>query len=61
MSRLGGVDIIAVTETWLQPNHINFFNLAGFVAFHNTRDEGSIGGGVALYIHKKMVSADSFS
>lgn len=41
-------DIIVITETWLNPNNENTFNINNYTAEFNSRDSG--GGGIALYI-----------
>ena len=49
-------DIIAVTETWIEPNLISDFSVNNYDAFHITRGNRR-GGGVAIYINKKLSGA----
>ena len=46
-------DIIAITETWIEPNLINDFSINNYGAFHITRGTRR-GGGVATYTNKKL-------
>ena len=49
-------DIIAITETWIEPNLISDFNINNYDAFHITRGTRR-GGGVAIYTNKKLSGA----
>lgn len=55
----GVVHILVVTETWLKINDVDFFNLANYKAYHNTREKH--GGGVAIYCHENIESNLTFS
>ena len=43
-------DIIAITETWIEPSLISDFCIQNYDAFHITRGTRR-GGGVAIYTH----------
>jgi len=49
-------DIIAITETWIEPNLTSDFNINNYDAFHITRGTRR-GGGVAIYTNKKLSGA----
>lgn len=52
VTRLGAVGVVVVTETWIQPGTENFFNLRGFVAFHEVRTDGY--GGLTVFVNEKL-------
>ena len=47
-------DIIALSETWFSPNNIG--NIPGYKAYHSTRSETQIGGGVSIFILNTLVA-----
>ena len=49
LHRLYLVDIIAISETWLEPSEVNYFNINNYASIHVHRDKS--GGCAALYIH----------
>lgn len=48
------IHIIVITETWLDKNEIDFFNLENYNTFHSTREK--MGGGVSIYSHRDLDS-----
>lgn len=46
--RLGRISLIAVSETWIEPGTENYFNLAGYRAYHEIREDGY--GGLSVFI-----------
>ena len=49
-------DIIAITETWIEPKVISDFCINNYAAFHITRGTRR-GGGVAIYTNKNLSGA----
>ena len=49
-------DILCITETWLKPSNVHLFNIEDFNSFHTYRPEGSIGGGVSIYVNNNIPS-----
>lgn len=50
------VDVAAVSETWFSTNHpADDFQLDGYTLFHDDREQGRRGGGVALYVRTRLV------
>ena len=49
-------DIIAITETWIEPNLISDISINNYDAFHITRGTRR-GGGVAIYTNKTLSGA----
>lgn len=39
-------NVLCITETWLKPNNVNFYNIDGVNDIHSTRPEGFTDGGV---------------
>jgi len=46
-------NIVAIIETWIEPNLINDFHIQNYDAFHITRGTRR-GGGVAIYTNQKL-------
>ena len=45
--------VICVTETWLKPEILKYFNLERYNLFASCRENGE-GGGTALYVHNSL-------
>ncbi|MGL5756646.1 MAG: reverse transcriptase domain-containing protein, partial [Paraclostridium sp.] len=55
MKRTDGVDLIAITETWLQPEHqVPSQLVQGYVAYRQDRTDGRKGGGVLLLVKTNL-------
>lgn len=52
--------VVVVTETWLNKNELNYFNLRDYQSFHSVRDDPKIsrGGGVSIFIHNSFDKAN---
>lgn len=48
------VDLILITETWLQEPEIDFVNLKGYNQIHVTRADMRGGGGIAVYAKEDL-------
>lgn len=48
------VHLILITETWLDQNDKDFYNLNNYNSYHNVRDK--YGGGVAIFCHESIKS-----
>lgn len=47
------IDVILITETWLQYNEKQYYNLINYQSFHSTRLNGT-GGGVSIFVHNNF-------
>ena len=52
MLKLRKFDILALTETWLNSNEVQYFNIDGFTPVHACRTGRA--GGVSMYIKNKI-------
>lgn len=48
----GNIDVLVLTETWLYPSEVDFYNIRSYVAIHDCRD--SRGGGTAIYLREHL-------
>jgi len=53
ITEVGGVDIIIVTESWLEDGDERFVGLTGFSLYVSNRPKGR-GGGVAVYTRNEL-------
>jgi len=47
-------DVIALSETWIEEDHLKFFPLVGFRSYIRSRTDGRRLGGVVLYIKESL-------
>ena len=47
-------DIICFTESWLNTNIKDIYNLDGYKAYHCLRELGNRGGGISVYVHERI-------
>lgn len=52
VSRLGHVDVLVISETWIEPGTDEMYNLAGYTAYHESRPDGF--GGLSVYIRSAI-------
>lgn len=53
------VHLILITETWLDKNDQEFYNLKNYISYHNVREK--LGGGVVIFCHESVKSVLSVS
>ena len=49
-------DILTFSESWLNDNNKNLYNIEGYDAFHNVQCDGRRGGGLSVYISNVLKS-----
>lgn len=49
----GILHIIAISETWLTETNKTTYNLRGYLAIHNVRNNGK-GGGISIFLHESI-------
>lgn len=52
LTKLPRIDIIVITETWMIPGTEDMYNLEGFTAYHESRNDGY--GGLAVYVRDNL-------
>jgi hypothetical protein len=50
-----GIDVVIMTESWLNRDEVNFFDLTNYDAYHSLRD-GRGYGGVSVYVKKHILT-----
>ena len=47
-------DVVSFTESWLNENNKNLYNIDSYNSFHNLRTDGRRGGGISVYVSKNL-------
>jgi exonuclease III len=50
-----GIDVVIMTESWLNRDEVNFFNISDYDAYHSLRD-GRGYGGISVYVKKHILT-----
>lgn len=48
------VDLVIVSETWLNKDHFEFYEISGFKGFFSGRNMGQSGGGLTIYVKSEI-------
>jgi hypothetical protein len=54
------VDCIVITESWIEENRFNLYNLRNYNSMHLTRPAGNRGGGVSIFVKKQYAMNEIF-
>lgn len=52
IDEMQGMDIVTVSETWLNSDHFEFYNISGLKGFFSGRNIGDVGGGLTVYVRE---------
>lgn len=53
IARVGDIGIVVVSETWIEPGTESFYNLNGYVSYHEVRADGY--GGLSVLVRNNMI------